>query len=174
MDIFIEEMVECRKSFLQNLATFGLVILSVVVAFVLMFVLAPMVGPQFGTIMPLVAMGIFYLAYKVVTAQNIEYEYSMVNTEIDVDKIINRKNRKRLTTAKVTGLEAFGVCNEKKGEYEKYLADISVKKIFASADKKSAENYFIVYYDESIKTMLVFSPSEKITEMIEKFNPKRV
>ncbi|MBO5955852.1 MAG: hypothetical protein J6Q10_03535, partial [Clostridia bacterium] len=110
MDIFIEEMVECRKSFLQNLATFVLVILSVVVAFVLMFVLAPMVGPQFGTIMPLVAMGIFYLAYKVVTAQNIEYEYSMVNTEIDVDKIINRKNRKRLTTAKVTGLEAFGVC----------------------------------------------------------------
>lgn len=174
MDIFIEEMVERKRGALQVLAVFGLMILSVVIAFVLMFVLAPIMGPQLGTFMPLLAIGVFYLAYRVATAQNVEYEYSMVNTEIDIDKIVNRRNRKRLTTAKLTGLESFGICGKEKGEYEKHLSDIAVKKVFACGDKKAADNYFIVYYEESVRTMLVFSPSEKIVGMIEKFNPKRV
>lgn len=171
MDIFVEEIVERKKTFKHIAASFGIILLSVVVAFVLPFALAFI--PFLGTFVPFFVIAVFYIAYRLVVAQNVEYEYSMVNSEIDVDKIINRRGRKRMTTVKITGLEAHGVCGEEKGDFNKYLSDMSVKKIYAAAEKNSESNYFVVYMSESIKTMLIFNPSEKIVNNIKKFNPKR-
>ncbi len=174
MDVFIEKIVEKKRGPIQVLGTLGMVLASVFVAYVLMFVVAPMLPIQIGTYMLLPALGVFFLAYRLAVAQNVEFEYSMVNCEIDVDKIINRRSRKRLTTVDVKGLEAFGISGECTAEYNKYLSDIGIKKIFACADKTKADNYFLVYYAESVKTMLVFEPSDEMVEIIKKFNPKRV
>ncbi len=172
MDIFVEEIVEKKRGIKQVAVSFGIVLLSVLVASVL-FVVIPMLIPFLSPFVTFLVVAVFYVAYRLVVAQNVEYEYSMVNTEIDVDKIINRRGRKRLTTVKVTGLEARGVCGEEKGEFNRYLSDVSVKKIYAAAEKNSENNYFVVYMSDSVKTMLVFNPSEKIVKNIEKFNPKR-
>ncbi len=172
MDIFIEEIVERKRSFKQIAASFGILLLSLIVAFAL-FVFLPALVPMLSGLVPFFVIAVFYIAYRLVVAQNLEYEYSLVNTEMDVDKIINRKGRKRLTTVKVTGLEAYGVCGEEHGEFNRYLSDMSVKKIYASAEKNSDTNFFVVYMSESVKTMLIFNPSEKIVNNIKKFNPKR-
>ena len=172
MDIFIDEIVERKRNLKHVAISFGIVLLSVVVAFVL-FAFLPAVLPILTGIVPFLVVAVFYLAYRLVVAQNVEFEYSMVNTEIDVDKIVNRRNRKRLTTVKVTGLEAHGVCGRNSGEFNRYLSDVAVKKIYATAEKNSESNYFVVYMNESIKTMLVFNPSEKIVNNIQKFSPKR-
>ncbi len=171
MDIFIEEIVERKRTVKHIAVSFGIVLLSVAVALVLPFVFAFI--PFLGTLVPFFVVAVFYIAYRLVVAQNIEYEYSLVNFEMDVDKIINRKGRKRLTTVKVTGLEAHGICKEEQGDFDRYLSDISVKKIYAAAEKNSGDNYFVVYMSDGVKTMLVFSPSEKIAKHIQKFNPKR-
>ncbi len=172
MDIFIEEIVERKRNFKHIAASFGIVLLSVLVAFVIGTFL-PLLLPVLTGIVPLLVVAVFYLAYRIVVSQNVEYEYSMVNTEIDVDKIVNRRNRKRLTTIKVTGLEAYGFCNSEQGTFNRYLSDVSVKKIYAVAEKNSDSNYFVVYFSDSVKSMLIFSPSDKIITNIEKFNPKR-
>ncbi len=172
MDIFIEEIVERKRDFKSIAASFGIVLLSVLAAFIITAVL-PSVLPILMGIAPFLAIGVFYLAYRLVVSQNVEFEYSMINTEIDVDKIINRRNRKKLTTAKVTGLEAYGVCGTERDDFNRYLSDISVKKIYAAAEKNSDSNYFVVYMSDCVKTMLIFSPSEKMINNIEKFSPKR-
>ncbi len=171
MEVFIEEMVEKKRTAKDILMAFGLMFLSVALCFVLMVVVMPMVPPTLSGIAFLLIFGIFYAAYKLSTSLNVEYEYSLVNTEIDVDKIVNKKTRKRLTTAKITKLESYGVYSENSGEYEKYLADSSVKKIFACDDKNNENRFFIVYMENTVKTMLVFNPSGKIADIITRVNP---
>ena len=172
MDIFIEEIVQRKRTLKQLAATIGIILLSVLVAFVLIVVVSS-VAPFLASFVPLLVVGVFYFAYRLAVSQNVEFEYSMVNTEIDVDKIVNRRNRKKLTSVRVTGLEAHGVCGTEQGDFNRYLSDVSVKKIYAAAEKNSESNYFVVYFSDSVKNMLIFSPSEKIVKNIEKFNPRR-
>ncbi len=172
MDIFIEEMVERKRTAKDVAIVFGLMVLSVIFAYLLLVVVLPLI-PQFGSILFLLTAGVIYLAYRFSMSFNVEYEYSLVKNEIDIDKIMNRRKRKRLTTVNIKGLEAFGYC-DKNHEYEKFAGDISVKKIYACEKKNNENNYFVVYFENSIKVMTVFSPSEKIVEVIEKLNPKRV
>ncbi len=174
MDIFIEEMVARKRTFGQFLTKLGIFAAGLIIAFVLLYVLPLFIPPQFGSILFIFAVAVLYLAYRIAISFNLEFEYSLVNTEIDIDKIINRRKRKRVTTAQIRGCEAFGRVGENVGDFGKYKNDFSVKKIFACFDKNSAENYFVVYLENNERKMLVFSPSEKIVEVIEKFNPKRV
>ncbi len=170
MDIFVEEMVKRKKSAVDGLVMLG----SVVLGIALVFALLTFVPAQFMFFGFLLMAAVVYFTYRVVLSFNVEYEYSLVNTEIDVDKIENRRRRKRLTTASIKGLEAFGFCKDKTDEYEKCKNDAQVKKVFACCNKNSLDNYFVVYFENGVKKMLVFNPSEKIVNVIEKFNPKKI
>jgi len=172
MDIFIEEMVERKRTAVQVAGVFGLMLVSVFFAYILMTLVLPLI-PALASVVFLLTVGVFYFCYRVAVSFNVEYEYSLVGNEIDIDKIQNRKKRKRLTTVNIRNLENFGVCKNN-AEYKKSIGDVSVKKIYACKDKQDDSNYFAVYFENSVKCMLIFSPSEKITEVIEKFNPKRV
>lgn len=167
MDIFIEEMVKKQmtiKDILLILCTFLLCAALIAVLFLLSTVF-----PAFGTIVFLVMAAVVYGTYRVFISFDVEYEYSLVNSEIDIDKILGRKRRKRVTTVKLTGLEAFGKSDN--AEYKKYLSDSGVKKIFVCRNS-SDNNYFIVRGGDK-REMVIFSPSEKIISVIEKFNPRR-
>ncbi len=169
MNTFIEEMVVKKRSGLDILLVLGLAVACTFVG-ILMLNLS-MFFPALSTIFFFVIVGVFYLAYIFSTSRNIEYEYAMVNHEIDIDKIANRKRRKKLTSLNVKNMESFG----KKGrdsQYDKFLADIAIKKVYACRDKNADDVYFAVYFEDGIRKMLLFSPSQKIVDMIVKLNPR--
>ncbi len=170
MDIFVEELVKRKKSAVDGLIMLGAVVLGIALALALLI----FVPPQFMFFGLLLVAVVVYFTYRVVLSFNVEYEYSLVNTEIDIDKIENQRRRKRLTTASIKGLETFGLCKDKTDEYDKCKNDAQVKKVFACCNKSSLDNYFIVYSENGVKKMLVFNPSEKIVSVIEKFNPKKI
>ncbi len=172
MDIFIEEIVERKRTAKDVAIVFGLMVLSVIFAYLLLVVVFPLV-PQFGSVLFVLTASVIYIAYRFSMSFNVEYEYSLVKNEIDIDKIMNKRKRKRLTTVNIKGLEAFGRCNGNH-EYKRFSDDISVKKIYACEKVNDENNYFVVYFENSMRVMTVFSPSEKIVEVIEKLNPKRV
>lgn len=173
MDVFVEEIVRKRKTFSDIIKVLGLVLAATVVALIVFVVVLPM-APQFGSGLFLVVVLGYYGAYWLATSLNLEYEYSLVGHEIDVDKIMNRKKRKRLTTVDIKKIDSFGYKGSKTHEYQKFLADISVKKIYACEDKSAENCFFVVYFEDSVKKMLVFSPTEKIVELIEKMAPKKI
>lgn len=170
MDIFVEEMVKRKKSAIDGFVMLGAVVLGIA----LVFALLTFVPAQFMFFGLLLVAVVVYYTYRVVLSFNVEYEYSLVNTEIDIDKIENQRRRKRLTTATIKGLEVFGFCKDKTDEYDKYKNDTQVKKVFACSEKTSLDNYFFVYFENGVKKMLIFNPSEKIVSVIEKFNPKKI
>ena len=115
--------------------------------------------------------GVIYGMYYLITSVNIEYEYILTNNELDIDSIMNTKRRKRLTTVNIRQIESWGKIGEKGAE--NYFENKSVKKIYACEDINDAETYFLVFYHDDDKNMLLFNPNEKILQRIERLNPQR-
>lgn len=171
MEIFIEEMVKKRKDGAYYAKLLGLGALCAFLVVLLMGVILP-IFPGFGPIIFLAAAGCIYGAYYLATAEELEFEYSLVNNEIDVDKIVNRKKRKHITTVNLRTLDGFGTA--KNPDFARYLCDAGVKKLYACRDKNADDVFFLAYSENTVKKMLIFSPSEKIIDIIVKYNPKKV
>ena len=97
MDIFIEYMVKKKKGMQDYLLMFGISLFGVAALF-LVFVILMSIIPQIASIILLLVVGGFYGIYRLITSFNLEYEYSLVNSEMDVDKIINVRKRKAFGT----------------------------------------------------------------------------
>ena len=126
MEIFVEEMVAKKK----NGAYFAKVLGLVALCFAVVFILMTVVMAAFAAFAPfifLISAGCVYGTYILISGEDVEFEYALVNNEIDIDKIINRKKRKRLTSANLRELESFGT--KANPDYEKYAKDPVVKKI---------------------------------------------
>lgn len=168
-DIFVEEIVKKENTAVDKLAVFGMVLLSVLLSVILFFISALI--PQFSSIFIVLIAVVVYFTYILSANFNLEYEYALVNSEIDVDKIAAKRRRKKVTTVNLRRLDFFGKSTG--ADFEKCLKDVSIKKVFACRKKKSEDNYFLVYSEDTIRKMLIFSPSDKIISVIEKLNPKR-
>ena len=88
MDVFIEKLVKRQKTIVDIL-----LIILIIAGTLLLSYLIMMFIPQFAMIL---IIGLFYLAYVLISKLNIEYEYALTNGELDIDMIINQKQRKRL------------------------------------------------------------------------------
>lgn len=169
METYIEQMIKKKRSKWDILLVLGLSLGSTALA-AFLFSLTTKIRGIGGMLFLLIA-GIFYFAYTFAVSRNIEYEYSMVNHEIDIDKIANQKKRKRLTVLNVKKMESFGRASAS-SDYSKLISDVSVKKIYACEDKNSDDTFFAVYFEDGIKKMLLFTPCQDIVDMIVRFNPR--
>lgn len=168
-DIFVEEIVKKESTAVDKLSLLGMVLLCVVLSVGLFFVSALI--PQFSSIMFVLIAAVVYFTYMLSANFNLEYEYVLVNSEIDVDKIAAKKRRKKMTTVNLRRLDFFGKSTG--ADFEKCLKDVSIKKVFACKQKKADDNYFLVYSENATRKMLIFSPSDEIVSVVEKLNPKR-
>lgn len=100
---------------------------------------------------------------------DVEYEYIITNNEMDIDKIIGRRKRKRMITLDLQSAEDFGT----------YPAanEISVDAtVHATTGLEKNAHYLLVNHGSYGKVMLIFNPNEKTREAImqEVPNPLRV
>ncbi len=170
MDIFIEEMVKKRKTALSLVLSVVSIFFGSIAIFLLFTIVLPIFYHFSSLIVPLAAL-IVYGIYLLISSFNAEYEYSLVNSEIDIDKITNKRKRRRLTTAYIQRLEAFGTT--KNPDFARYKKNTSVKKIYACRDKNFDDIFFLVYNIGAERVMLFFNPSDRIISEIAKRNPKK-
>ena len=109
-DVFIERMVKKKFETTDMLITVGILIAAVLLVFAGFFVGFLMMG--FPMLTMLVALGVGFGAYKVISMRMLEYEYSLTNGFIAVDKIMNRSTRKRITSFECDTCEDVGVYNQ--------------------------------------------------------------
>lgn len=107
------------------------------------------------------AIAIFYGGYYFMSATNVEYEYILTNDEIDFDKIIAKRKRKRLVTAKISTFENFGTLKEAPAISDDYTT--------VKADDCSGENeYFCDFKHASFGNVrVIFTPDEEMVKVIE-------
>lgn len=169
MDFFTEYIIKQKKSPKVWLAVFGMLVAILAVWFFSMPFLA---SPALSGIVGLLDAGIVYVAYIVITNFNIEYEYIATNTDLDVDKIINRRKRKRVCSFRLSEIELMAPVGsaEFKGDENSTFKNVYMAAI--SAEHPDA--YFIIYEKNGERNKLVFNPTEKIIEYAKKISPRKV
>ena len=160
MDIFVEQLVKKEKTVRDRLIT---------VCIVLCVVLLPLACVALAYITSIyyfimvaffVLIAAVYGAWYFITAQNVEYEYSVTNSNITVDKVIAKRKRKRIVSFDIKKIEEMGKFDDK--DYEKRKYD---KLMFASASDFGADGYAAVFFIEKYgNCLLLFSPTEKVRE----------
>lgn len=132
-----------------------------VLAGVLLIVIGMALGYAFvGVILGVAA---FYGGLYMGTNYDIEYEYLIVNGEIDIDKILAKKRRKKLITVNVSSFENFGVYTDK-------TEDDGERVIVSTIGEGNQHMYFADFtHDIHGKCRLIFTPSDKVLREIKHY-----
>lgn len=105
------------------------------------------------------AVGILAGAVWLLGNFSIEYEYIITNNEMDIDKIIGRRKRKRMITVDVKNAENFAPYPSE----EDVNADVTVH---AYTGSETNAYYLLVNHSGYGRVKIIFNPNEKIREAI--------
>ncbi len=168
MDIFVEQIVKKASSgkdlALKILIIAGAVVLAAACIFVFLFIIP---FPGLGL---LLMFGICYGSYFLLTNLDCEYEYIVTNGEIDIDKIIAKRKRVRLITAKAPTFEAFGEYTDSSPDAAESVT--VVKAVGENESGADAKNYYADFKHAAAGNVrLIFTPEERVVEAITPFLP---
>ncbi len=165
METFVEQLVKKKKSTGQVLAIIGTVLLALVLLAVSL-VLISIIGP----IAALVIVGIFYGAWYLLTAQNIEYEYCVTNGDIDIDRIIAQRKRQRIVSVSGKKIESAG-----RYVPEKWAGRPMDRTVIAAPSDREDNLYYFTYHSKKRgHTLVVFQPDERVKDSLYEGLPKLV
>lgn len=169
MDIFLEQIVVKRSTNTDLLKKIGVVLAGLVIIYLAIFVL-PAIVPFLGSISFLFAAGAVYGMWFLLTSFNVEYEYILTNGEIDIDKIVAKRKRKRLITVNCRNFLEFGKYNIQEHSGKSYDS-----RILACTSIDAPDTYYVVVdHSKYGKCLLVFNPNEKIVEHAKQFMKRNI
>jgi hypothetical protein len=161
MDIFHEQIVKKPTTGLRLLMKIGIA-LGFIILGALVFVLFMGLFP-FSL---LVAGVLIYLGWYLSSGMNVEYEYILTNDDLDIDKIIAKRKRKRLISIKVSSFTDIKRLTETDSDAGNRTLIDCAGVGFDSQDTCIAD----FKHDKIGEARLAFSPSdEMLTELIKVF-----
>lgn len=160
MDVFIEHLVRKKPTTLDRVKTIALALGGALIAAALFFT-AFSFKPLF-MICLLAAVGVLWLTYYLLTMMMVEYEYILTNGEIDVDKIVAKRKRKRLITVQIRTFNEFG-----RYDPEKLQGRTFDTKVLACKALDDRAYYAALNHGSLGSVLLVFNPDERILDGIE-------
>lgn len=167
-DTYLEFLVPKRNTG-KEAAYKILIVLAAIVLSVVLFLVAPLLGP-FSMIAILAICGALFGAYKLVTMLNVEYEYIFTNGDLDIDKIMNRNSRKRLLSCKCSAFETFGPYKELDHHGKNYQSRFLV----CSSPSDQDLWYATFRHSKHGNTLLVFNGTEKLLTAMKSYIPKQL
>lgn len=159
-DLYLEELVLRKKTLKDKIIIVGLIAFGFylwVGAFMWSFSLLYLLPAVMVTI----------IAVIVLPRLNVEWEYTYVDAELDVDKIFNRARRKRVGTYEIKKAEIIAPANSHRLDYHnnnKKMKVVDCTSLFPERQKKV---YAMIIEDEKYGMLKVlFEPSQDmITDM---------
>lgn len=159
MDVFFEQLVRKKSTGADVLKRIGLLIATVLVCLIVILVL-PAFSAFFGLIWPMLTAGVLYGSWYLMTQMDVEYEYILTNGEIDVDKIVHQRRRKRMVTVNVRSFTEMGLY---KPQEHALKGRNFASRVEAARDMTADDCYYAVLdHAQYGKMLLLFSPNERI------------
>ncbi len=165
MDSFVEQLVKKKKSAGQILAIIGIVIAAVfLLALSILFI------GVVGAFAAFVIVGVFYGAWYLLTAQNIEYEYCVTNGDIDIDRIVAQRKRQRIVSVSGKKIESAG-----RYVPEKWTGRPMDRTVIAAPSDREDNLYYFTYHSKKRgHTLVVFQPDDRVKDSFYEGLPKLV
>lgn len=165
MDIFKEQLVIIKPT--PKTTTMKILIYIVAVLVALGSLVFSILKPGLATIAMLLGAAAIFFGYKFASKFNIEYEYINTNGEVDIDCIINKRDRQRMATFNCSDIEDIQkynpVVHKTKSSDGKdiYFACTPDELSYALKIKHPKKGYYT----------LVFSPNNDFKESMKKYLP---
>ncbi len=167
MDTFLEKLVTKKRTLGDNLMTFGILIAGIILIIVSLSIpLLNQLGVSF-----LLAAGLVYLTYRFITARNIEYEYVVTNGELDIDKIVSKRKRKRIFSASCKEFEILAKVSS--NSFSQSVQSIK-NRIDATSSINSPGAYFATLSYKGEKTVVLFEPDDRMLNNFKIFIPRKI
>lgn len=165
MDVFIEKIVARRKGakdFIMILAVIigGLILSGAVFSIKLV-----------SSFAPIIVLGVIYVAYRLIVSRNIEFEYAVTNGDLDIDKIISQRKRKRIFSASCKEFEVVAKLGSV--HFTQDVKNIN-KRIEAVSSMDSPDVYFATLNYSGQKTVVFFEPDKRMLDAFKIFIPRKV
>ncbi len=157
----------------KTVLDFALYLVIPVVCAILAYVLSMVflgVLTFLGFLVPAVVVGACYLAYKLMMLTNIEYEYLLTDSDLDIDKIINKTKRKHMVSVyrkDIISMAPLGSKNLPEGTE-------NLPKIDATPYKDCPGTFVLVAVVDGEQKAIYFCPTQIMIETMEKRNPRKV
>ncbi len=165
MDSFVEQLVKKKKSGAQIAA----IVVTITVA-VLLLAVCILFLSILGAFAVIAMAAIAYGAWYLLTAQNIEYEYCITNGDIDIDRIVAQRKRKRIVSVGGHKIESAGRYAPEK--WAGRQVDRTV--VAAPSDKEDNLYYFSYHSKKRGHTLVVFQPNERVKDAFRESLPRLV
>lgn len=163
MDLFIEEIVKHKRTNKEMLMVAGIV----TAAIILLMLSTLLTNIRFvASFWFFIAIAIVYAAFVLIRNTNVEYEYILTNSDLDIDKIIARRSRKRVAEISLNHIEIMAPLWENEN-------DQNIKVIDCTGNRQTTV-YKIDMFKDSEKIRVLFQPTDKIIESAKRFNPSKV
>ena len=105
---------------------------------------------------------------------NIEYEYIVTNSELDIDKIMSKRGRKRLVTVDMHDVKLMASIDDDTCNDVYKNPPENVKVLNYSALHENLSTYFMDCMVDEKRTIVVFQPTDKMVEALWKYNPRAI
>ena len=162
-DLYIELLVKKKKTSTDTLLK------ALMIGVTVIFVLG---GILFNPIIliPAIVMGV--VDYFKLPALDLEYEYLYVNGELDVDKIMSKKKRKRVGSYDMKKVELVASRNSHELDSFRNRKDLKVHDY--SSMEENAKTFGMVINGEKGMELIYFDPNEAILKDMQRIAPRSV
>ncbi len=158
-DVFVEQLVKHKPRF-KNIAIKVLAILFGLV----ITLTAWLISPTYSYIIFTAA---WILAYIIFRTQDYEFEYSYTNGDLDVDRIVAQRKRKRILATNVRSIDLMAPCDEAHA----HLADnyVLARTVDYTSSKHAPGRWYFVFTGNSgVKVKVFFEPSAKLLDAMKR------
>lgn len=180
-DIYLEYMIKKKKTGGQKAIIAAVIAVGIVLSCAMLLaiyaVAFALAGTQYGSFsfsigLVLIAL-LWYGAYLIISMQNVEYEYILTNSEMDMDKIMSKKGRKHLVSF---DFKEISVCaNIQDNEHNHDYKNVTVDKTYdIVGDKNGGNIYFADFTQDNQRVRVLFQPTYKMINSAKRFNPRNI
>ena len=164
---FVEQLVKKKKTGKDIALLAGLWVMAFLIATALLYFAFGLTA-QSGNSTPvalaiLLAVGVFFLAFRLSGNATVEYEYSAFEGELSVDKIVAKRKRTRVVQVaakRVEQLSPIAARAEETGKFDR---------VVMAAPSEAEATWYVTYSGKKNgRTLVLFAPSDEFFEELYK------
>lgn len=106
------------------------------------------------------------IAWRIITDRNIEYEYTLAGDSFLLDKIMNKRRRKRIINCNLTDFDLVAPVNSE--HFNEHRNNHARKIVTVSGDMPEEEFFGILEYDGK-RTLVIFEMDNRAKSHMSKF-----
>lgn len=167
MDFFNEHIVKRRKN-AQDIMS---IIIALMVAFMVLYlILVQFISGKLTVLIPIEIALVIFGVYSVISSFNVEYEYSVTNGEMDIDKITAKRKRKKFVSLKLKDVEYFALLDDSNIAVAEHPSVVRVMDASGSVDSPNV--HFMIFYMNGQKVCLLFEPTKEMIRNFANYVPR--